>query len=47
MRILIATDTFTPMVNGAVTSILCLKKGLEALGHEVKILTLAPGPPFV
>lgn len=43
MRILIATDTFTPMVNGAVTSILCLKKGLEALGHEVKILTLAPG----
>lgn len=41
MRVLITTDAFSPMVNGVVTSILNLKKGLETLGHEVRILALS------
>ena len=41
MKILITTDTYKPTVNGVVTSILNLKYGLEALGHDVKILTLS------
>lgn len=42
MKILISTDLFEPSVNGVVTSVLNLKKGLEAKGHKVKILTLSP-----
>lgn len=41
MKILIATDTYQPSINGVVTSILNLKSGLEALGHDVRILTLS------
>ena len=41
MKILITTDLYKPSVNGVVTSVLNLKKGLEAKGHEVRILTLS------
>ena len=41
MKILIATETYTPYVNGIITSIVNLKTGLEAKGHEIKIITLS------
>lgn len=41
MRILLATDLYAPAVNGVVTSTVSLKKSLEDLGHDVRILTLA------
>lgn len=41
MKILITTDLFLPSVNGVVTSVLSLVHGLEARGHEVRILTLS------
>jgi len=41
MKILLATDLYTPSVNGVVTSTESLKQSLEYLGHEVRILTLA------
>ncbi len=40
MKILLATDLYTPAVNGVVTSTVSLKKSLETLGHDVRILTL-------
>lgn len=40
MKVLIASDLFTPQVNGVVTSIVNLQKELEANGHDVRILTL-------
>ena len=41
MKILITTDLFEPQINGVVTSVINLKRGLEELGHEVRILTLS------
>lgn len=41
MKILITTDTYAPIINGVVTSILNLTRALTALGHTVRILTLA------
>lgn len=41
MRILLATDLYKPSVNGVVTSTVSLKKSLEGMGHEVRVLTLA------
>lgn len=41
MKILITTDLYPPSVNGVVTSVLSLAHGLEARGHEVRILTLS------
>lgn len=41
MRILITTDLYAPAINGVVTSIVSLKKSLENLGHDVRVLTLA------
>lgn len=41
MKVLITSDWYTPAVNGVVTSVLNLKKGLEARGHEVRVLTLS------
>lgn len=41
MKILIASDWYIPQVNGVVTSLLNLKSGLTALGHEVRVLTLS------
>lgn len=42
MKILITTDTYAPTINGVVTSIRSLCAALSSLGHEVRILTLAP-----
>lgn len=41
MKILITTDLYTTETNGVVTSVKNLRKGLEELGHEVKILTFS------
>ncbi|PTQ80653.1 1,2-diacylglycerol 3-alpha-glucosyltransferase [Trichococcus patagoniensis] len=40
MKILIATDWYSPTVNGVVTSVLNLKKELLKKGHDVRVLTL-------
>lgn len=44
MKILLTTDTWTPTVNGVVTSTVNLRAALEARGHQVRVLTLAGGP---
>jgi len=41
MKILITTDTYSPMINGVVTSVNNLYKELKNNGHKVKILTLS------
>lgn len=41
MKILITTDWYKSAVNGVVTSVKNLEKGLIAQGHEVRILTLS------
>lgn len=41
MRILITTDWYKPVVNGVVTSVENLTKGLIMAGHDVRILTLS------
>lgn len=41
MKVLITTDTYLPMINGVVTSILNLHKQLKELGHDVRIITLS------
>ncbi len=42
MRVGFFTDTYTPQINGVVTSIRLFKEHLERLGHEVYVF--APGP---
>lgn len=42
MRIGFFTDTYTPQINGVVTSICLFKQALEQRGHEVFVF--APGP---
>src|SRR5690554_5744655 len=39
MKIGIFTEAYTPLISGVVTSINNLKDGLEALGHEVYVIT--------
>lgn len=46
MKILITSDWYAPTVNGVVTSVLNLQRGLEAMGHEVRILTLVRNRPL-
>ncbi len=41
MKILITTDWYKPVVNGVVTSVENLTKGLTQAGHEVRVLTLS------
>jgi 1,2-diacylglycerol 3-alpha-glucosyltransferase len=41
MKILITTDTYSPIINGVVTSVKNLYKELKYCGHDVKILTLS------
>lgn len=41
MKVLITTDWYAPVINGVVTSVMNLSKGLRERGHEVKILTLS------
>ena len=43
MKILITTDLFTTDTNGVVTSVKNLRRELEMLGHDVRILTLSEG----
>lgn len=43
MKILLTTDTWTPTVNGVVTSTVNLRAELTARGHDVHVLTLAGG----
>ncbi len=39
MRIGIFTDTYTPDINGVVSSVVTLERGLQAAAHEVYIVT--------
>lgn len=41
MKILITSDWYEPVINGVVTSVSNLCRGLTKAGHEVKILTLS------
>lgn len=41
MKILITTEWYAPSINGVVISVDNLKKGLQSLGHEVRILTVS------
>lgn len=41
MKVLLCTDRYFPAISGVVTSVMTLKKYLELLGHEVKVLTLS------
>lgn len=41
MKILLTTDTWTPTINGVVTSAVNLRAALTAQGHEVRVLTLS------
>ena len=38
LRIGLFTDTFTPEINGVVSSVVMLREGLEALGHQVWVI---------
>lgn len=42
MRIAIFAETYYPFISGVVTHIETLKMGLEALGHQVLIVTMSP-----
>ncbi|QHW29848.1 glycosyltransferase family 4 protein [Paenibacillus rhizovicinus] len=42
MKILITTDTYSPVINGVVTSVNHLYNELKQAGHDVRILTLSP-----
>ncbi|MGB4588942.1 MAG: glycosyltransferase [Clostridiaceae bacterium] len=46
MKVLITTDSYSPVINGVVTSVLNLQKELIILGHDVKILTLSENRKF-
>lgn len=41
MKVLLCTDRYYPAISGVVTSVMTLKKYLEAMGDEVKVLTLS------
>lgn len=41
MKILLATDTWSPAVNGVVRSVQLLRRELLRLGHDVRVLTLS------
>ncbi|NTW28554.1 MAG: glycosyltransferase family 4 protein [Coriobacteriia bacterium] len=45
MRIGFFTDTYTPQINGVVTSIRLFKTALEARGHQVYVFAPEPGAP--
>lgn len=45
MRIGFFTDTYTPQINGVVTSITLFKTALEARGHEVFVFAPTPETP--
>ncbi|MEK6723088.1 MAG: glycosyltransferase family 1 protein, partial [Pseudomonadota bacterium] len=39
MRIMIVTDAWTPQVNGVVRTLQTIRAELEAMGHEVRVLS--------
>lgn len=39
MRILVVTDAWTPQINGVVRTLAALKRQIEALGHEVMLIS--------
>lgn len=41
MKVLLTSDWYIPAINGVVTSVLNLLRGLEQMGHEVRVLTLS------
>lgn len=43
LRVLLTTDWWEPAVNGVVASVSTLRRQLEALGCDVRVLTLSPG----
>lgn len=43
LRVLLTTDWWEPVVNGVVASVLTLRRELELLGCDVRVLTLSPG----
>lgn len=43
LRVLITTDWWEPVVNGVVASVQTLRRGLIALGLDVRVLTLSQG----
>lgn len=43
LRVLLTTDWWEPVVNGVVASVSTLRRELEALGCEVRVLTLSDG----
>jgi 1,2-diacylglycerol 3-alpha-glucosyltransferase len=43
LKVLLTTDWWEPAVNGVVASVTTLRRQLEALGCDVRVLTLAPG----
>jgi 1,2-diacylglycerol 3-alpha-glucosyltransferase len=43
LRVLLTTDWWEPTVNGVVASVTTLRRQLEALGCEVRVLTLSSG----
>ena len=43
LRVLLTTDWWEPVVNGVVASVSTLRRELEALGCEVRVLTLSGG----
>jgi 1,2-diacylglycerol 3-alpha-glucosyltransferase len=42
-RVLLLTDTYRPTVNGVVSSVEELRRGLLEAGHDVRVLTVGPG----
>ena len=42
MRIALFTETYIPYINGVVTHVNMLRKGLEQLGHQVLVVTANP-----
>lgn len=43
MKILLLTDCYAPMVNGVVSSVTTLQRGLLAKGHDVRVLSNGDG----
>lgn len=42
MKILLATDSYAPLVNGVATSVMTLRDVLINMGHSVRVLALSP-----
>lgn len=42
MRIALFSETYLPQINGVATHVKTLKEGMEALGHQVLVVTADP-----